>query len=66
MKKSITYAQVGDNYSTKDPIKKLAQSAAKNTARNLKKYGFEEYGIIPKGISYKQEFIDQIYMYKEI
>lgn len=40
--KSITYSQVGDNYETKDPIKKLAQTAAKRTARNLKKYGFEE------------------------
>ncbi|MDO8618812.1 MAG: AIR synthase related protein [Candidatus Daviesbacteria bacterium] len=42
MKKSITYSQVGDNYETKDPIKKLAQMAAKNTAKNLKKHGFEE------------------------
>lgn len=42
MKKTkITYSQVGDNYSTKDPIKKLAQAAAKETAKNLKN-GFEE------------------------
>lgn len=40
--KSITYSQVGDNYDTKDPIKKLAQTAAKDTAVNLKKHGFEE------------------------
>lgn len=40
--KSITYAQVGDNYDTKDPIKKLTQTAAKQTALNLKKHGFEE------------------------
>ncbi|MDP3726837.1 MAG: phosphoribosylformylglycinamidine cyclo-ligase, partial [bacterium] len=40
--KSITYSQVGDNYDTKDPIKKLAQTAARATGRNLKKYGFKE------------------------
>ena len=40
--KSITYSQVGDNYDTKDPIKKLAQNAARETAVNLKKHGFEE------------------------
>lgn len=41
-KTSITYAQVGDNYGTKDPIKKLAQIAARNTAKNLLKHGFSE------------------------
>lgn len=41
-KQTITYAQVGDNYDTKDPIKKLAQTAAAQTAVNLKKNGFEE------------------------
>ena len=40
-KPKITYSQVGDDYSTKDPIKKLAQSAAASTAKNLKN-GFEE------------------------
>lgn len=40
--KKITYAQVGDDYMTKDPIKKLALSAARQTAANLKKHGFEE------------------------
>lgn len=34
-KNKITYSQVGDDYSTKDPIKKLAQSAASFTAKNL-------------------------------
>lgn len=34
-KKKITYSQVGDDYSTKDPIKKLAQAAASSTAKNL-------------------------------
>ncbi len=29
--KKITYGQVGDNYDTKDPIKKLAQAAARQT-----------------------------------
>lgn len=42
MKKSITYSQVGDNYDTKDPIKKLTQAAAKETSKNLKKHGFVE------------------------
>lgn len=40
--KKITYAQVGDNYDTKDPIKKLAQTAAVQTGKNLNKHGFEE------------------------
>lgn len=31
MNKKITYSQVGDNYDTKDPIKKLAQVAARQT-----------------------------------
>jgi phosphoribosylformylglycinamidine cyclo-ligase len=38
----ITYSQVGDNYATKDPVKKLAQTAAQATAVNLKKHGFAE------------------------
>lgn len=41
-KKSITYSRVGDNYETKDPIKKLAQAAAAKTGINLKKRGFKE------------------------
>lgn len=40
--KSITYAQVGDNYDTKDPVKKLAQTAARETGKNLKEHGFAE------------------------
>ena len=39
---SLTYSQVGDNYNTKDPIKKIAQSAAKATSTNLKTHGFKE------------------------
>lgn len=38
----ISYSKVGDNYETKDPIKKLAQKASLNTAINLKKFGFPE------------------------
>lgn len=38
----ITYEQVGDNYETKDPVKKLFQQAARQTGKNLKKRGFEE------------------------
>lgn len=41
-KQSITYSQVGDNYDTKDPIKKLALAAARETGKNLQKHGFEE------------------------
>ena len=41
-KQTITYSQVGDNYDTKDPIKKLAQAAAAQTGVNLKKHGFSE------------------------
>lgn len=40
--KKITYEQVGDNYETKDPVKKLFQDAAKETGKNLKKAGFPE------------------------
>ena len=40
--KKITYSQVGDNYETKDPIKKLAQEAALKTGKNLLKHGFSE------------------------
>jgi phosphoribosylformylglycinamidine cyclo-ligase len=41
-KKTITYSEVGDNYSTKDPIKKLAQTEAAKTAINLREKGFPE------------------------
>lgn len=40
--KKVTYSQVGDNYETKDPIKKLAQNAAASTGKNLENYGFLE------------------------
>ena len=40
--KKITYGQVGDDYDTKDPIKKLAQKVARQTSANLKKTGFTE------------------------
>lgn len=42
--KKVTYSQVGDDYSTKDPIKKLAQTAAAQTGNNLRKHGFLEIG----------------------
>lgn len=41
-KKKITYEQVGDNYETKDPVKKLFQQAALATGKNLLKKGFAE------------------------
>jgi phosphoribosylformylglycinamidine cyclo-ligase len=40
--KKITYARVGDNYDTKDPIKKMAQTAAKITSKNPRERGFSE------------------------
>lgn len=41
-KTAITYAQVGDDYYTKDPVKKLAQTAAFATGKNLNSHGFSE------------------------
>jgi len=41
-KNKITYQQVGDNYDTKDPAKKLAQKQAIKTSVNLQKNGFSE------------------------
>lgn len=40
--KKIKYADVGDNYDTKDPIKILAQVSASTTSENLTKQGFQE------------------------
>ena len=42
MKKKITYSQSGVNYQELDPIKKIAQSAAFSTTKNLKKLGLSE------------------------
>ncbi len=42
MNKKITYSQVGDNYETKDPIKKLFQESARTTGKNLIFHGFSE------------------------
>jgi len=39
--KKITYSQVGDNYDTKDPVKKLAQAAARQTVIK-NELGFQE------------------------
>ncbi len=39
MKKKITYSQVGDNYETKDPIKKIAQVSAVGTKVEDKLFG---------------------------
>ena len=38
----ISYSKVGDDYSTKDPIKVLAQKSAQLTSRNLLSNGFSE------------------------
>jgi phosphoribosylformylglycinamidine cyclo-ligase len=40
--KKITYSEVGDNYETKDPVKKLFQTAAAKTGKNLEHHGFAE------------------------
>lgn len=42
MGKTIRYSKVGDDYSTKDPIKILAQKSAKETSKNLALYNFSE------------------------
>ncbi|OGE28068.1 hypothetical protein A2867_01630 [Candidatus Daviesbacteria bacterium RIFCSPHIGHO2_01_FULL_40_11] len=39
---SIAYSDVGDDYGTKDPIKKLAQAAAAQTAKHLATLGYKE------------------------
>lgn len=38
----ITYSDVGDDYDTKDPIKKLALQSARETGINLTKHRFKE------------------------
>jgi phosphoribosylformylglycinamidine cyclo-ligase len=40
---SITYSQVGDDYDRKDPVKKIAQSAAAATGTNLTAHDFTEH-----------------------
>lgn len=40
--KKITYSQSGVNYKDIDPIKKMAQDAGRNTAKNLNLHGFSE------------------------
>lgn len=40
--KKITYSSAGDNYNTKDPIKKLAQKSAQSTGQNLQIHKFHE------------------------
>lgn len=41
-KSSITYSNSGVNYQDLDPTKKLAQDAARETSKNLKKNGYQE------------------------
>jgi phosphoribosylformylglycinamidine cyclo-ligase len=41
-KQKLTYESVGDNYDTKDPVKKLFQDSAKETGKHLKKIKFHE------------------------
>jgi len=53
--KKITYSQVGDNYATKDPIKKLAQTEAKKTGAHLHKHGFREISDTRGGSAYVWE-----------
>lgn len=42
MARKISYSKVGDDYSTKDPIKILAQKSASDTAKNLLTNNFSE------------------------
>ncbi|MBI2018814.1 phosphoribosylformylglycinamidine cyclo-ligase [Candidatus Daviesbacteria bacterium] len=41
-KRKLTYSQVGDDYSTKDPTKKIALVAARQTAEEMAKKGYRE------------------------
>ncbi len=41
-KSKINYSQTGVNYNVMDPLKKLAQSAGKQTAKNLQNFGNKE------------------------
>lgn len=41
-KDPLTYSQVGDDYSIKDPVNKLSQQAGAETAKNLLDSGYEE------------------------
>lgn len=41
-KKSISYSSTGVQYEIMDPVKKLAQAAAKDTSKNLERFGFKE------------------------
>ncbi len=48
-------------------IIKLEVFAQNLIARELyKKMGFIEYGLLPKSIFYKNEFVDEVLMYKEV
>jgi len=60
-KQSVTYAQVGDNYDTKDPVKKLAQEAARQTGKNLKKHNAYEINASRGESAYVWSFGD-VYM----
>jgi len=42
MGKKITYAGVGVDYDAMDPFKRMAQLAARETARNIRGFGFSE------------------------
>ncbi|MBI2617402.1 GNAT family N-acetyltransferase [Candidatus Gottesmanbacteria bacterium] len=45
----------------------LGVFACNQIARQMyKKHGFIEFGILPKGIHYKNHYIDHVYMYKAI
>lgn len=59
------------NQSTQElPTMKLIDLAVfeiNDRAKHLyEKFGFKEFGRLPRSIFYKNEFIDEIYMYREI
>lgn len=45
----------------------LSLFAGNSLAREMyEKFGFKEYGILPKGLLYKSEYVDHVFMYKNI
>lgn len=45
----------------------LSTFAINDRAQHLyKKFGFKEFGRLPKGIHYKGEYVDEVYMYREV
>lgn len=41
-------------------------SGNKTASKMYEKFGFKEYGKLPKGLKYKDRYVDHIYLYKNI